>query len=64
MKCDKCNSPKVIKDSLGCNADRLHNAFEDFKHEICKLAKKEYEPNYQCRFADLIESERSTNEIQ
>lgn len=58
MMCDNCPASKKIKDTWGCNADRLHNSWEDFKHEFCKLAKTDYQPQYQCRFADLVEMER------
>lgn len=53
--CDRCNAPKEIKESMGCSGDRLHNAWEDFKHKFCKLAKREYKQDYQCRFEDLVE---------
>ena len=55
LKCDNCNAPKEIKDSLGCNGDRLHNAFENLKCEFLKGCLIEYKPKYQCRFADLID---------
>ena len=58
MICDNCTASKIIKDSWGCCGDRLHNAWEDCKHEFCKLAKIDYEPKYQCRFADLVEEQR------
>ena len=54
MICDKCNASKKIKDTMGCNGDRLHNAWEDLKHEFFKIFKDDYQPKYQCRFADLI----------
>ena len=54
-QCDNCNAPKIIKDSLGCNGDRLNNAWENLKCEFLKGLKIEYTPKYQCRFADLIE---------
>ena len=55
MICDKCNASKEIKDTLGCCGDRLHNAWEDVKHEFLKGCKIEYAQKYQCRFADLID---------
>ena len=55
LKCNTCNAPKHIKESLGCNGDRLFNAREVFKSEFLKGFKIKYEPQFQCRFADLIE---------
>lgn len=62
MKCDNCKAPKAIKDSLGCNIDRLNNAWEVLKSETLKQFNIAYKPVFQCRFADLIESiEEDTN---
>lgn len=62
MKCDNCNAPKKIKESLGCNADRLHNQGEILRREILKIFKVPYEPKFNCRFADLIESDGKYDE--
>lgn len=56
MKCDNCNAPKWIKESVGCCIDRLANAHEQLKHESAKSLRIKYKPKFQCRFADLIES--------
>jgi hypothetical protein len=56
LKCNTCNAPKEIKESVGCNADRLFNSREVFKSEFLKRMKINYEPQFQCRFADLIKS--------
>ena len=56
--CDNCPASKKIKDTMGCNADRLHNAWEDLKHEFFKIFKHDYQPQYQCRLADLVKMER------
>ena len=55
MICDNCNTSKEIKDTFGCCVDRLHNAWEDVKHEFFKIFKDDYQPKYQCRFADLVD---------
>lgn len=55
-KCNTCNAPKEIKESVGCNADRLFNTWEVFKSGFLKGIKINYEPQFQCRFADLIEN--------
>lgn len=60
-KCDDCNAPKAIKDSWGCNADMLFNAWEILKCEFLKRLKIKYEPEFQCRFADLIKSIEEDN---
>ena len=62
MMCDNCPASKKIKDTMGCNGDRLHNAWEDLKHEFFKIFKDDYQPQYQCRFADLVEMERKERE--
>lgn len=54
--CDMCNAPKEIKDSVGCNCDQLYNAFEDFKKDLSRAFSIVYVPQYQCRFADLIDN--------
>lgn len=53
--CKKCKPPKEIKDTFGCCGDRLHNAWEDVKCEFLKSFKDKYIPEYQCRYADLID---------
>lgn len=54
IKCDNCNASKEIKDTFGCYGDRVHNAWEDLKHEFFKIFKYDYQPQYQCRYADLV----------
>ena len=53
--CNNCKASKRIKETMGCNVDRLSNAWEDLKHEFFKIFKQDYQPKYQCRFADLVE---------
>jgi hypothetical protein len=48
--CVNCPASRNVKNTLGCNADRLNNAFEDLKHDICK----KYSCKYQCRFFDVV----------
>ena len=62
MMCDNCHASKKIKDAMGCNGDRLHNNWEDLKHEFFKIFKHDYHPQHQCRFADLVEIERKDRE--
>ena len=52
--CDNRPASEKIKGTMGCNGDRLHNACEDLKHEFFKIFKEDYQPQYQCRFADLV----------
>ena len=56
MKCEACNAPKEIKDTCGCALSRLHNAFEDFKRDICGSFKINYKPKYYCSVEDWFES--------
>lgn len=56
--CKDCNAPKEIKNTWGCCGDRLHNAWEDFKSELFRGCRPEYKPEYQCRFADLIDNSK------
>lgn len=58
IQCDNCKASKQIKDSLGCNGDRLFNHFEILKGEFLKAFKIDYKPKFQCRFADLIKEEK------
>ena len=55
MICKNCKASKHIKESLGCNCDKIHNNLEVIKGELLKTFKVDYEPKFQCRFADLVE---------
>ena len=55
--CDNCPASKIIKESMGCNADQFHNRVELLKAAIAKAFYLEYKPEFQCRFADLVEIE-------
>lgn len=55
--CNNCKASKRIKDTLGCNCDRLFNNIEVLKQEFFKIFKYDYQPKFQCRFADLIEED-------
>lgn len=57
MKCDNCPASKIIKESMVCNADQLHNRCELLKAAIVQAFYPEYKPKFQCRFADLVEIE-------
>lgn len=59
IRCDNCKASQQIKDSLGCNGDRLFHYFEILKHEFFKTFKVDYTPKFQCRFADLVEEEQN-----
>ena len=56
IPCDNCPASKIIKKSMGCNADQLHNRRELLKAAIAKAFFLEYKPEFQCRFADLVEA--------
>lgn len=57
MICENCKASKHIKDSLGCNCDKIHNNFEIIRSEIYRTLKVNYTPRFQCRFAYLVEEE-------
>lgn len=56
--CENCKASKRIKNTLGCNCDRIHNDFEIIRSELCKGLKINYTPRFHCRFVDLVEEER------
>jgi hypothetical protein len=64
IKCDNCPASKIIKESMGCNADQLYNRFELLKAAIVQAFYSEYTPNFQCRFADLVEIEERERKEQ
>lgn len=55
MICENCKASKHIKESVGCNCDRIHNNLKVIKSEFLKTFKVEYKPKLQCRFTDLVE---------
>ena len=59
IKCETCKASKRIKDTFGCNCNRLFNNIEILKQEIFKIFKDDRQPKFQCRFADLVEEEQN-----
>ena len=60
MTCETCRASKRIKDTFGCNCDRLFNNIELLKREFFKIFKDDYQPKFQCRFADLVRRSKMT----
>ena len=56
FNCETCTAPKEVKETVGCAADRLHNAKEVFKQGIFQEFGAHYEPKLQCRYADLLQN--------
>lgn len=50
--CEHCVAVKFIHDSLSCNSDCLHNAFEELKVEIAKSVRMKYEPKFKCHMRE------------
>lgn len=54
--CEGCVAPDIVRNTMGCAADRIHNAFEDFKADAFgKLVK--ITPEYQCRMWEVFNDE-------
>lgn len=58
--CKGCAAPDLVKDTLGCAADRLQNAFEDFKADAFGKVVR-IEPKYQCRMWEVFNDEDERN---
>lgn len=54
--CEGCVAPDLVRDTLGCSADRLHNAVEDFKVDAFGKVVK-ITPEYQCRMWEVFNDE-------